>query len=151
MKKVFLVCMMIFTCLLSFGQSQNPFDFALAFDTFFTSLTPIVAIIGAFGLPVFIVWIVYIYKRNKAEIQLMEKSIEAGKDVPEDYFKKRRNTERNLFGQAMSFISVGLGLAIIFWVLSDIRFASIGLLFILIGIGRLITYYVAKSETQISK
>ncbi|MDR2084306.1 MAG: DUF6249 domain-containing protein [Bacteroidales bacterium] len=149
MKKVFLVCMLAFISLLSFGQSQNPFDF-LTNHIFLESFTGIVAIASIIGLPILIIYIVYRYKINKKEIELVEKCIEDGKDIPDDYFKKKIESKNNTFGKAMTYLSVGIGLAIIFWVLFDIRFATIGLLFILIGIGRLVTYFMEKSEKSIS-
>lgn len=57
-----------------------------------SNLIPAMGIIAVFGMPVFIILIVFIFqhKKQKAEYELAAKALEAGKDIPEGLFSTNR-------------------------------------------------------------
>ena len=107
-------------------------------------LIPIFAIVGVFGMPVFIVWIVYYFdKRNKEQFHTtLQKLIESGQELSPDIlqsipgYKMEKNGERNDIRKGTITTGVGIGIALFgqFGV-AETPLVGVGLLVLSIGLG----------------
>lgn len=113
-------------------------------------IVPVVAIIGVFGMPVFIILITMFFqnKSKQARYRLAEKALENGKDIPEGLFEKK---EENLSTQAKGIknIFLGLGLGIFLWALtSEFGLGCVGFMVMFTGIGQVIIHYTQNQSSQ---
>lgn len=104
----------------------------------------IITIISIFALPAIIIFLVLNYrsKKRKERYQVIEKAIESGQPLPEEFVEKTKAEDDNIRVKGIKNIFLGLGLAIFFYAMTDVLFlACIGLLIMLNGIGQLVIYY----------
>lgn len=110
-------------------------------EHFNETLVSIIAIIAVFGMPVFILFIIFYYrnKQRKAKYRLAEQILANGHPLPENFFKSE--TCKDLRSKGISNIFMGLGLFIFLWALTDeFALGCIGLLVMLTGIGQVIIH-----------
>lgn len=101
------------------------------------TIVSIVAIITIFGLPVFILFVVFFfrYKNRKARYHLAEQAIAAGYPLPEGLIKENRLVDIRSKGIQNTF--TGIGLFIFLWALTgELGIGCIGILVMFMGIGQ---------------
>ena len=106
-------------------------------------LIPIFGIVGVFGMPVFIVWIVHYFesKSEKKFHQTLQELIKSGQELSPDIlqsipgYKKEKNGERNDIRSGTITTGVGIGIVLFgqFGVAETALF-GIGLLVLSIGL-----------------
>ncbi len=111
------------------------------------------AIVSPFLAAFAIVLIVLIFnhRNKKAKYALMEKAIEAGRDIPQSFFEEeKKNRYKSPLQSALTLIGVGLGLSIMLFFLNGetTRLAFIGAIPFFIGVGKLVAYILEKKEQE---
>lgn len=126
------------------------------------AIIPVVAITVPF-LFVFLIIFFYIYYRNKkqkAHYQVIEKAIEAGRELPDGFFESPRARQSRpdklvALNQGLVYLGIGLGFAIwsiVKWSIDGteefgssygIFLLGLAAIFILVGAGKLILYRVS--------
>ncbi|OUO98448.1 hypothetical protein B5F38_06350 [Barnesiella sp. An22] len=126
------------------------------------------AIVPVLGITVpflfaFLVIFFFIYYRNKkqkAHYQVIEKAIEAGRELPDGFFESPRSRQARpdklvTLNQGLVFLGIGLGFAIwsiVLWSINGteefgdgvgIFLLGLAAIFILVGAGKLILYRVS--------
>lgn len=126
------------------------------------------AIVPVLGITVpflfaFLVIFFFIYYRNKkqkAHYQVIEKAIEAGRELPDGFFESPRSRQARpdklvTLNQGLVFLGIGLGLAIwsiVMWSINGteefgggvgVFLLGLAAIFILVGAGKLILYRVS--------
>lgn len=126
------------------------------------------AIVPVLGITVpflfaFLIIFFFIYYRNKkqkAHYQVIEKAIEAGRELPDGFFESPRSRQARpdklvILNQGLVFLGIGLGLAIwsiVMWSINGteesgggvgIFLLGLAAIFILVGAGKLILYRVS--------
>ena len=126
------------------------------------------AIVPVLGITVpflfaFLIIFFFIYYRNKkqkAHYQVIEKAIEAGRELPDGFFESPRSRQARpdklvTLNQGLVFLGIGLGLAIwsiVMWSINGTEESGGGVgvfllglaaIFILVGAGKLILYRVS--------
>lgn len=115
-------------------------------------IVSIVAIILIFGLPIFIIFIVFFfrYKNRKARYRLAEQAIAAGQPLPDNFIKEKKSYDPRHQGINNTF--TGIGLFIFLWAITgNIGIGSIGLLVMFIGLGQWLIGATSKKENQENK
>ena len=107
-------------------------------------LIPIFGIVGVFGMPVFIVWIVHYFesKSEKKFHQTLQELIKSGQELSPDIlqsipgYKKEKNGERNDIRSGTITAGVGIGIVLFgqFGV-AETPLVGVGLLVLSIGLG----------------
>ena len=108
-------------------------------------LVPIVAIVFVFGLPVLLIFIIFAfrYKNRKAKYHLAEQALAAGQPLPESFFRELEPTYSNTRSKGIRNISVGIGLFIFLWAITEsFAIGCIGLLIMFTGIGQVVIYKI---------
>ena len=112
-------------------------------DGIIVALIPIFGIVGIFGMPVFIILIIFYFdKRNKEQFHAtLQKLIESGQELSPELLQsipgyKKENGERNDIRTGTIAAAVGIGIALFgqFGV-SETPLVGIGLLVLSIGLG----------------
>ena len=106
-------------------------------------LIPIFAIVGIFGMPVFIVWIVYYFssRSEKQFHQTLQELIKSGQELSPDILAgipgyKKGNGERNDIRTGTITAGVGIGIALFGGIgVEEEALIGIGLLVFSIGLG----------------
>ena len=106
-------------------------------------LIPIFAIVGVFGMPVFIVWIVYYFssRSEKQFHQTLQELIKSGQELSPDILAgipgyKKGNGERNDIRTGTITAGVGIGIALFGGIgVEEEALIGIGLLVFSIGLG----------------
>lgn len=117
------------------------------------------AIVMVFAMPcltfllIIIAVLVFIYKRNRSRNAIIEQAIIAGYQLPESFYNGRQRVRRpkdtELLQSAIKLIGVGALLCISFLVVFDAPFVGLMCLIpAVIGVGRLIAYFVASKEND---
>ncbi|HIE48852.1 MAG TPA: DUF202 domain-containing protein [Gammaproteobacteria bacterium] len=110
-------------------------------------LIPIFGLVGIFGMPVFIVWIVFYFdKRNKEQFHTtLQKLIESGQELSPDLiqsipgYKMDKNGNRNDIRSGTITVAVGIGIALFGFIgVQEEALIGIGLLVFSIGMGILV-------------
>ena len=110
-------------------------------------LIPIFGIVGVFGMPVFIVLIVFYFeKRNKEQFHTtLQKLIESGQELSPDLlrsipgYKVEKNGDRNDIRSGTITAAVGIGIALFGHIgIEEEALVGIGLLVFSIGLGILV-------------
>tara|TARA_Y100001949_G_scaffold7167_1_gene5256 strand:+ start:1014 stop:1403 length:390 start_codon:yes stop_codon:yes gene_type:complete len=110
-------------------------------------LIPIFGIVGVFGMPVFIVLIVFYFeKRNKEQFHTtLQKLIESGQELSPDLlrsipgYKVEKNGDRNDIRSGTITAAVGIGIALFGHIgAEEEALVGIGLLVFSIGLGILV-------------
>ena len=130
------------------------------------ALVPLLAVTCPF-LFAFLIIFFYIYYRNKkqkAHYQVIEKAIEAGRELPDGFFETPKSRQPRpdklvALNQSLVFLGIGIGLAIwsiVKWSIGGteefgnsygIFLLGLAVIFILVGVGKLIFYRVS-SRTE---
>lgn len=115
-------------------------------------IVAIISIIAAFGLPVFVLFIIFFfrYKNRKARYHLVEQAIAAGKPIPENLIKENKPSDPCSQGIKNTF--TGIGLFVFLWAITgEFSIGAIGLLVMFVGIGKwLIGYKQQKEQKNVS-
>ena len=92
-------------------------------------LVAIISIIAIFGMPVFIIFVVFFfrYKNRKARYRLAEQALAAGQPLPEEFIRENKSTDQRTQGIKNTF--TGIGLFIFLWAITgEFGIGAIGLL-----------------------
>lgn len=118
-------------------------------------LIPIFGIVFTFLTPIIIILIVFLNKtkQEKYRNEVLKAAIEHGRELPADFFKQQEKPKENLLRNATFFLAFGVGISIFFYFFfaptgESLKFASIGLIFLFIGIGQLIAYLIERKQTK---
>ena len=122
-------------------------------------LIPIFGLVGVFGMPVFIVWIVHYFDtKNKDKFHsTLQKLIESGQEVSPEllqsipgYKAEKENGERNDIRSGTITAGVGIGIAIFgqFGV-AETPLVGIGLLVLSIGLG-ILAYGIYNKDKKVN-
>jgi hypothetical protein len=120
-------------------------------------LIPIFGIVGIFGMPVFIVWIIHYFdKKNKEQFHsTLQKLIESGQELSPELLQsipgyKKENGERNDIRAGTITTGVGIGIALFgqFGV-SETPLVGIGLLALSIGLG-ILAYGIYNKDKKVN-
>lgn len=117
------------------------------------------AIVMVFAMPcltfllIIVAVLVFVYKRNRSRNAVIEQAIQAGYPLPESFYNGRQRVSRakdtELLQSAIKLIGVGALLCISFMVVFDSPFVGLMCLIpAVIGIGRLIAYFVAGKDND---
>ncbi|HIA96017.1 MAG TPA: DUF202 domain-containing protein [Gammaproteobacteria bacterium] len=121
-------------------------------------LIPIFGIVGVFGMPVFIVWIVHYFesKSEKKFHQTLQELIKSGQELSPDIlqsipgYKKEKNGERNDIRSGTITAGVGIGIVLFgqFGV-AETPLVGIGLLVLSIGLG-ILAYGIYNKDKKVN-
>lgn len=97
--------------------------------------------------------LVFIYKRNRSHNAVIEQAIRAGYELPESFYNGRQRANQakdsELLQSAIKLIGTGALLCVSFIVVLDFTFVGlICLIPAIIGIGRLIAYFIAVKDND---
>ena len=130
------------------GKDDNVLPFGNLSDTISGGiLISIIAIVAVFGLPVFILFVIFFfrYKNRKARYRLAEQAIAAGQPLPENLFKEADSTD--IRSKGIKNVFVGIGLFIFLWAITEeFGLGCIGLLVMFTGFGQLVIYYTQQDR-----
>ena len=130
------------------GKDDNDLPFGNLSDTISGGiLISIIAIVAVFGLPVFILFVIFFfrYKNRKARYRLAEQALAAGQPLPEEFIRENKSTDQRTQGIKNTF--TGIGLFIFLWAITgEFGIGAIGLLVTFMGIGQWIIG--SKQQTQ---
>ena len=122
----------------TFESDDNDLPFGNLSDTISGGiLISIIAIVSVFGLPVFILFVIFFfrYKNRKARYRLVEQALAAGQPLPEDFLKEDKPNDPRT--QGIKNIFTGIGLFIFLWAITgEFSIGTIGLLITFMGIGK---------------
>ena len=107
------------------------------------------AIIGIFTLPAIIIFLILYFQNNKRKerYRIIEKSIESGQPLPEDFVKETKAEDDTMRAKGIKNIFLGLGLGIFLYALTGEFFlACIGLMIFLNGIGQVVIYFTRTNK-----
>lgn len=113
------------------------------------AIIAVTAIVFVFGLPLFIVFIIFFfrYKNRKAQYRLAEQALASGQPLPEKLFKEMRTTD--IRSKGINNIFVGIGLFIFLWAITgEFGLGCIGLLVMFTGFGQLVIYYTQQNRDE---
>lgn len=118
-------------------------------------LIPIFGIVFSFLTPIAIILIIFLNKtkQEKYRNEVLKAAIEQGRELPADLFKQQEKPKENLLRTSTFFLAFGIGIAIFFYLFfaptgEGLKFASIGLIFLFIGIGQLIAYLIERKQKK---
>lgn len=114
-------------------------------------IVALAAIIFIFGMPVFIIWIIFYfrYKNRKAKYRLAEQALASGQPLPADFFKNVNLDKGDLRVRGIKNTCLGLGLFLFLWALTDLLgIGLIGMIIMLNGIGQLLIYYTQPKSSR---
>lgn len=107
------------------------------------------AVIAPFlaGFLIVLIVLIFNHRNKKAKYQLMEKAIEAGREIPQSFFEEAKSKKTPL-QSAFTLIGTGIGLFLMLWFVADHDVAFVGAIPLLIGLGKLLAY---RMEEKLSK
>lgn len=119
-------------------------------------MIPILFIIFVMAAPIILIAVIVIvlitshYSSKKRKYALMQAAINSGQPISADIIKELESgkKKKNHLDGGILNISFGIGIFILFWMLFDIEMACIGLVFVFVGIGQLLSYYLKKQEEK---
>ena len=112
-------------------------------------LVAIISIIAIFGMPVFIIFVVFFfrYKNRKARYRLAEQALAAGQPLPEGFIRESKPTDQRTQGIRNTF--TGIGLFIFLWAITgEFGIGAIGLLVMFMGIGQWLVGYKQQNSQE---
>lgn len=122
----------------SFDADNDDFPFGAFGDAISGGIVvAIISIIAVFGLPVFILFLVFFfrYKNRKARYRLAEQALAAGQPLPEGLIKENKPADQRSQGIKNTF--TGIGLFVFLWgITGEFGIGAIGLLIMFMGIGQ---------------
>jgi hypothetical protein len=97
--------------------------------------------IGAFATPILIAFFIclYIYRTKRSRNEVIKASIESGRELPAEFFARRSTGSRLQSG--FCYIAWGVGIFAFFIGFAE-YIAWIGVIPFIIGIGKLVAYYI---------
>ena len=113
-------------------------------------LVAIISIIAIFGMPVFIIFVVFFfrYKNRKARYRLAEQALAAGQPLPEEFIREHKSTDqrtqgikKHLYRHRALHIPLGHH--------RRIRIGAIGLLVMFMGLGQWLIGYKQHANEEI--
>ena len=113
-------------------------------------LVAIISIIAIFGMPVFIIFVVFFfrYKNRKARYRLAEQALAAGQPLPEEFIREHKSTDQRTQGIKNTF--TGIGLFIFLWAITgEFGIGAIGLLVMFMGLGQWLIGYKQHANEEI--
>jgi hypothetical protein len=115
------------------GKDDNDLPFGNLSDTISGGiLISIIAIVAVFGLPVFILFVIFFFRYKN---RLAEQAIAAGQPLPENFIRENRPADQRSQGIKNTF--TGIGLFIFLWAITgEFGIGAIGLLIMFMGIGQ---------------
>ncbi|MDP4271022.1 MAG: DUF6249 domain-containing protein [Bacteroidota bacterium] len=99
------------------------------------------------GFLIVLIILIFNHRNKKAKYRLMEKAIEAGREIPQSFFEEKKPKKTPL-QSAFALIGTGIGLFLMLWFVADHDVAFVGAIPLLIGLGKLLAY---KMEEKSSK
>jgi len=108
----------------------------------------IVAIVFVFGMPIFILLLVFIFGfiKRRQKLNVMKAYLDSGKDVPDQVIAEFLGEEVNNFRSGIKLIAIGLGIIVAF-AINDSNAAGFGFIPLFIGVARLVYWkFDKKSE-----
>jgi hypothetical protein len=129
------------------------------------SIISIVGTVAPFLAAIFIILIIFLSKtkREKYRNDVLKAAIENGRDIPSDFFKKpeipaeafrkQDKPKANLLTTSLFFLGFGIGISLAFYFFfagqgEGLKFGSIGLVFIFVGLGQLVAYQVERKQKK---
>lgn len=111
---------------------------------------PIVTIITVFGSAVLITLVVMIfcYLNNRNRYKVMETAIKTGKDLPEDFFKRKETPLINRLQIGLVWIAVGIGFTLFGMIEHEDSLVGFATIPILIGVAYVGTYLILKKDKK---
>ena len=132
------------------GKDDNDLPFGNLSDTISGGiLISIIAIVAVFGLPVFILFVIFFfrYKNRKARYRLAEQALAAGQPLPEGFIRESKPTDQRTQGIRNTF--TGIGLFIFLWAITgEFGIGAIGLLVMFMGIGQWLVGYKQQNNQE---
>lgn len=118
--------------------------------TLLKNLVPIVAISFPFLFAVltvfFVLW--YKYKDNKRRYVVLEKALEAGRDLPDNFFQTQKKMPHNRLSNSVMLMGVGLGVAIFGAIIDQIEVCALAVIPFILGVGQFVVYIIEKREAK---
>lgn len=137
----------------SMNVSDDDFQFGNFVKTMGgTIVIATVAIVLVFGLPVFIIFLIFFfrYKNRRARYRLADQALSAGQPLPEGLIKECKPTDQYSVGIKNTF--TGIGLFIFLWAITgEFGIGAIGLLVMFMGIGQWLIGYMNKNGAKDEK
>lgn len=137
----------------SMNVSDDDFQFGNFVKTMGgTIVIATVAIVLVFGLPVFIIFLIFFfrYKNRRARYRLAEQALSAGQPLPEGLIKECKPTDQYSVGIKNTF--TGIGLFIFLWAITgEFGIGAIGLLVMFMGVGQWLIGYMNKNGAKDEK
>lgn len=121
------------------------------------AIVSILSIIMFFGLPAFIVFVIFYFrhKNKQSKYKLASEALAAGKDVPKELFEDNQtNTIQNneTLIKGIKNICFGIGLGIFLWLLThEEAIAAIGFIIFCKGVGEVIIAYATRNPEKSDK
>ena len=118
------------------------------------NLIGLVCIIMVFGLPVFIIIPVLLFKylNRRAKYRLASQAIAAGKEIPKDLFNSNQSElgyNNRTLSKGIKNICLGIGLGVFLWFLThEMEIAAIGFLIFCMGVGQVIIARVTRPSNR---
>lgn len=112
------------------------------------TLIPIVAIVSAVGLPALIVWLVLRHQQQRHQqlLETVRHLADRGMPVPRELLDppRRQAVQGSSQFRAITLVGVGLGLALMFYLLGLAFLSGIGALLVCIGVAQLIALRIER-------
>jgi len=107
------------------------------------------AVISPFltGFLIVLIVLIFNHRNKKAKYRLMEKAIEAGREIPQSFFEEAKSRKTPL-QSAFTLIGVGIGLFLMLWFVADHNVAFVGAIPFLIGVGKLVAYNMERKTVK---
>lgn len=120
-------------------------DFSFGSAAAIGTLVPIVSVIMVFGMPIFIIFIIFyfIHKSDAKKAEVAKMAIQSGQPIP-DYLLDKKALEKrdpaHAYKKGIQTTLTGIGLAFFLGMIVDTEFASIGILVAFVGLGKMLAY-----------
>ena len=114
---------------------------ALADDSLTENLIPFTAIVTPFVallLALFFFWL-YSYRKEQIRAQVIEKALENGRDLPDDFWAE------------ITYLGIGLGFLFMGYMSGEFVFTGVAIIFLIMGLGGLLVYWLRKSSKETNK
>ena len=124
---------------------------ALADDGLAESLIPFTAIVTPFVallLALVFFWR-YSYCKEQIRARVIEKALESGRDLPDDFWTPKKKKKK--FQDEIAYLGIGIGFSFMGYMSGEFVFTGVGIIFLIMGVGGLLVYWLRKSSKETSK
>ena len=124
---------------------------ALADDSLTENFIPFTAIVTPFVallLALFFFWL-YSYRKEQIRAQVIEKALENGRDLPDDFWAAKKKTKP--FKEEITYLGIGLGFLFMGYMSGEFVFTGVAIIFLIMGVGGLLVYWLRKSSKETNK